>query len=417
MNYSTTGRLFSGPSSINFFEERRQNIINTIVAKNENEILNISVEQYSEYLYSVYFLEYPSLDENYTISSYETDIPSSRFPPEFGISDRVKSIRRNIIVFHLLFDGEVSLLDIRPSVYSLSAVPSITLKSKEFQFEYINFYDNSEMIKAMFENDFRSFKHSFYSLKSDFEKFNLDLKNFIRNNICKRRDQLLKNNNFLASFNVPLKSNTGVSKTFSIPSPKLKEKIVISKPKVSNSNFVPEPTLDYDNYQKILKIINDVGINFERMPSVYNNKNEEDLRDYILMVLDPNFELGSASGETFNKKGKTDILLRYDSSVVFVAECKFWSGEKILHKTIDQLLGYLTWRDSKTAIILFVSNKEISSVIQKIKETISDHACYISTKGQKAENWSEHVFHLPIDANKEVSLSILAFHLPEIQNK
>jgi hypothetical protein len=81
---------------------------------------------------------------------------------------------------------------------------------------------------------------------------------------------------------------------------------------------------------------------------------EEHLRDHILMVLDPNFEYGSATGETFNKKGKTDILLRHDSSVAFVAECKFWGGEKVFHKTIDQLLNYLTWRDSKTAVIIFV---------------------------------------------------------------
>lgn len=178
-------------------------------------------------------------------------------------------------------------------------------------------------------------------------------------------------------------------------------------------NFLPEPTLDYDNYVKILRIIDDVGRNFERLPSIYKNKVEEDLRDHILMVLDPNFEYGSATGETFNKKGKTDILLRHDSSIVFVAECKFWGGEKIFHKAIDQLLSYLTWRDSKTAVIIFVRNKEIVSIIQKIKEIVPKHSCYIITKGQKAENWTEHIFHLPSDKNKEMVLSILVFHLPE----
>jgi hypothetical protein len=140
---------------------------------------------------------------------------------------------------------------------------------------------------------------------------------------------------------------------------------------------------------------------------------EEHLRDHILMVLDPNFEYGSATGETFNKKGKTDILLRHDSSVAFVAECKFWGGEKVFHKTIDQLLNYLTWRDSKTAVIIFVRNKEIVPIFEKVKEVTPLHSCYITTKGQKAENWSEHIFHLPSDKNKEVVLSILIFHLPD----
>lgn len=65
---------------------------------------------------------------------------------------------------------------------------------------------------------------------------------------------------------------------------------------------------------------------------------------------------GSATGETFNKKGKTDILLRHAGNNAFVGECKFWKGEKSFLSTIDQLLGYLTWRDSKTAVIMFVKN-------------------------------------------------------------
>lgn len=94
------------------------------------------------------------------------------------------------------------------------------------------------------------------------------------------------------------------------------------------------------------------------MPSIYKDKGEEDLRDHIIMTLDPNFEYGSVTGETFNKTGKTDIQLRHDSSVVFIAECKFWTGEKGFLRTIDQLLNYLTWRDTKTSVIMFVRQKD-----------------------------------------------------------
>jgi hypothetical protein len=64
------------------------------------------------------------------------------------------------------------------------------------------------------------------------------------------------------------------------------------------------------------------------MPSTYKNKGEEELRDHILLLLEPNFE-GSATGETFNKSGKTDILLRYDGKNVFIGECKFWKGVRL----------------------------------------------------------------------------------------
>lgn len=414
MNYSTTGRLFSGTSSSDFFDSRRQSITNEINSKSQNELLNISIEQYSEYLYSIHAIEYPLLDDvNYTISNYEGDVPASRFPAEFAIFDRNKTLKRDIIVFHVPYEGEISYLNYRPSTFFLSGIPSAAIRHNEFLFEYINFYNDADRIKREFDNDLSSFKNSYDTLRADFEAYNNGLKPFIVREINQRRESLLTKNNFLSSFNVPLKSNNNTPKTFSIPSPKLREKITILKPTASNSGFVPEPTLDYDNYSKILKIIDDVGRNFERLPSTYKSMEEEHLRDHILMVLDPNFEYGSASGETFNKKGKTDILLRHDSSVAFVAECKFWGGEKVFHKTIDQLLNYLTWRDSKTAVIIFVRNKEIVPIFEKVKEVTPLHSCYITTKGQKAENWSEHIFHLPSDKNKEVVLSILIFHLPD----
>jgi len=413
MSYSNTGRLFSGTSSSDFFDNKRQSITNEINSKSQNELLNISIEQYSEYLYSSNSIDYPILNStSYTISSYEGDIPASRFPIEFHILDRNKTIKRDIIVFHVPYEGDISFLEYRPSGFFLSGIPAATIRQTEFLFEYINFYNDPDKIKREFDNDLQSFKNSYDTLKADFEAYNNGLKDYIIREINNRRQALLAKNNFLSSFNVPLKSSDNTPKTFTIPSPKLREKITITKPSASNSGFIPEPTLDYHNYIKILKIIDDVGRNFERLPSIYKSKEEEDLRDHILMVLDPNFEYGSATGETFNKKGKTDILLRHDSSVAFVAECKFWGGEKVFHKTIDQLLSYLTWRDTKTAVVIFVRNKEIIPILQKVKEVTPQHSCYITTKGQKAENWSEHIFHLPSDKNKEVVLSILIFHLP-----
>ncbi|NNV55028.1 hypothetical protein [Limnovirga soli] len=414
MNHSNTGRFFSGKSSTEFFDNERQFIINSINSKSQNDLLSISIEKYSEYLYSFHYIDYPLLDTtNFTISSYEGDIPGSSFPNDFNLHDRNKLIKKDIIVFHVPYEGDISYLNYRPSTYLSSGIPAPVKRNNELLFNYINFYNDPERIRREFNNDLLSFKRSYIALKADIESYNNGLKDFIVREINNRRQELLEKNNFLSSFNVPLKSKFNTPKTFTIPSPKLREKITIKNPIASNSGFTPEPTLDYDNYVKILKIIDDVGRNFERLPSIYKSKKEEDLRDHILMVLDPNFEYGSATGETFNMKGKTDILLRHDSSVAFVAECKFWGGDKKFLKTIDQLLSYLTWRDSKTAVVIFVRTKEIIPILEKIKVVIPKHNCYITTKGQKSNNWSEHIFHLPADKNKEVVISILIFHLPE----
>ena len=151
---------------------------------------------------------------------------------------------------------------------------------------------------------------------------------------------------------------------------------------------------------------------WERLPSTYAGKDEETLRDHLIMVLEPRFEI-STTGETFNKSGKTDILMRHEGKNVFVAECKFWRGQKQHHKTIDQLLSYLTWRDSKTAIIYFVDTKEIAAPLEAISDSTPSHTCFVAKNGRPEEAWFRYALHLPGDQSRPVHVSILCFHLPK----
>ena len=130
------------------------------------------------------------------------------------------------------------------------------------------------------------------------------------------------------------------------------------------------------------------------------------------MQLTPQFELTSTTGETFNKAGKTDILIRYDNKNLFVAECKFWKGEKVHHKTIDQLLSYLTWRDSKAAIVYFVPTKEMAAPLAAIEASTPNHPCFLSANGKREESWFHYDFHLPGDRARVIHVAILCFHLP-----
>ena len=102
-----------------------------------------------------------------------------------------------------------------------------------------------------------------------------------------------------------------------------------------------------------LEICLNMSVVMERNPKTFREFSEEFIRDVFLLVLNAFFE-GRATGETFNKKGKTDILIRYNNDNVFISECKFWKGPKMLENTIDQLLNYITWRDTKSAIFIRV---------------------------------------------------------------
>jgi hypothetical protein len=107
----------------------------------------------------------------------------------------------------------------------------------------------------------------------------------------------------------------------------------------------------------------------ELSPRVFHNMGEEDLRTHFLVQLNGTFK-GQATGETFNFQGKIDILIRVEGKNVFIAECKFWKGEKALIATLDQLLSYLSWRDTKAALLVFNRNADFSGVLAKIRETV-----------------------------------------------
>jgi hypothetical protein len=149
----------------------------------------------------------------------------------------------------------------------------------------------------------------------------------------------------------------------------------------------------------------------ERSPQAFAEMGEEDLRWHFLVQLNGQYE-GQATGETFNYTGKTDILIRVDGKNIFIAECKFWRGPKALIDTIDQLLGYASWRDTKTAILLFNRDRNFSAVLAKIPSVVENHLCFKRKISVEDETIFRYVFHQPDDPNRELLLAILAFDIP-----
>jgi hypothetical protein len=275
----------------------------------------------------------------------------------------------------------------------------------------INFNLDAQRIKQESENTIRSIETQNGYLTRDIENFNSSLRQHAERVFDARKEQLLQKNNLIASLGVPIKEAGNKSGTFSVPAKRTKAIASKPQPKVTDKGYQPEPTLDSTIYAQILKIIHDVGKQFERLPSTYSGKEEEHLRDHMLLILEPNFE-GAATGETFNKSGKTDILLRHEGKNVFIAELKYWHGKKGFLETISQLLGYLTWRDSKAAVVMFVRNKDFMAVLETAKDSISEHEYYLGFVNEQEEGWYSYRFHLNGDKNREVKLAVMLFHIP-----
>ena len=331
-------------------------------------------------------------------------IEAERFGFDFNVYPG-KQYPKQVITYHIPYSGNSDLLNFRPGQY-YDPMPEVSLHEKSIDFDVVNFYDDPEKVRQQADGYITQIKDQYKWVENDVARFNEGLAKNALEALQKRKEVILKQNNFLSSLGVPIMKSDNVPETFSIP---LIQRKIIIKPNVPTSAYAPEPMIDNELYQQITKVIDEFGKVMERQPSIYQDKDEEALRDLFLMQLAPHFD--SVTGETFNKKGKTDILLRHEMNNVFVAECKIWKGDAVYQKAIDQLLSYLTWRDSKSAVIMFVKNKEITNVLNQVQSATEKHPCYVKYDGSPSEGRFDFEFHLPNDKSRSVRVTVLCFHL------
>ena len=409
--------IFAQKRLSDYLEQRKLSVLESIENEGEDYLLNVNEDDYVKYkLPSAYVEPLEIYDDKVEVFPMKRDIPSeimyqssSTFafiPPEL----RKSSYEKQVLKFHVPFSGSADLIRCAPSLITWTI--EIELSDQDFCFEIIDFNNDTENIKQQLNADLKKIMQQLQNVNSQVNAYNIRLEPEIKQTFNTRKKKILSNKDVLASLGIPIKKADNVSPTFAIPTPQIRKKIVVSKPTVKDIIFKPEPTIDEKIYYEILKSIHDVGKQFERLPSLYANKQEEPLRDHFLMMLEPNFE-GSATGETFNKEGDADILLRYEGKNVFIAECKFWDGKKVFLNAISQLLGYLTWRDSKAAVIMFVPNKDFTSVLKTAKSSIVEHPNYLDCVGENDETWFNYIFHLNDDRNRKVYLAVMFYHLPK----
>lgn len=224
-----------------------------------------------------------------------------------------------------------------------------------------------------------------------------------------RKQKLLANQSLVANLGFPLKQRSDSPQTYVAPD--VRRTIRPVPPTASTAPYKPEPILSDSDYEHILDVINNMALVMERSPSAFKSLDEEALRSHFLVQLNGHFE-GAATGETFNYSGKTDILVRVEGKNIFIGECKFWGGKKKLTETIDQLLGYSSWRDTKTAILIFNKNKNFSGVIDAINDVAMAHPNFKKYLGKKLESAFNYLFSNKDDENRELTLTIMAFDVP-----
>lgn len=404
-----TVKAFAKIRISDYLRSKLNRVIESIKNEKDDYLLGVNEEEYINYKISEAHVEKLEIySDQIELTESKESILGDTFPFGFDVVG-AKHYEVDVIRYHIPYSGDPALFECKPNIY-VDCNLNISLSEEELYFRVVNFSNDSERIKREQEEFLGLLLDQTASVNKDVKYYNVTLDAEIRMALEVRKQNILANSELVKSLGIPVRKEENVPSTFAVPSPKVKKKISIKKPEVTGSK--PEPTLDESIYNAILELIHNAGKQFERQPSTYADKEEEHLRDNILVVLEPNFE-GSATGETFNKKGKTDILLRHEGSNVFIAECKFWKGKISFLKTITQLLSYLTWRDSKAAVIMFVQNKNFTSVLETATSAISEHSNYVDFKNSTEETWHNYTFHLNDDPNRHLNLAVMLYHIPE----
>lgn len=383
-----------------------QNIIEEIIAKGKEYILKIDENEFINYLVDKYRLE--PLKILYETENISTPTKSKvRRNDMWGEQFMVEALTFNI---SYQFEGSAELFSIRPNPYTYASHDiEVHAKQKIVSFSLTIYRQDPEEFKKEKSNCYSNAFRNLDNVNNHINQFNLNFEANIRSLFLQEKNKYKVENDFFSAINVKVNENT--KSIFTAPT--IQKKIITQPTVQKNKEFSSEPTMSHEMYNDVIKVIYDSGKSMEKKPALYIGKDEEGLRDQFLFVLETRYEGTTATGETFNRGGKADIILKFadDGSNLFIAECKFWHGSSEFLKAISQLFDrYLTWRDSKVAIIIFSKNKDFSSVLNTIKNDVSNHEYFTKYIGDKGESSFSYEFHLPQDKEKKVEVEIMAFH-------
>jgi hypothetical protein len=395
-------QYFSRANMFSVLEMQRREADKAINAINPDVLLNTPTDDLVKTIVDTYKLDVPVLQRDDAHMDEPREITITK--QDYG---RTVDVQGTILVLHVPFAGDPGMFWIQPTSYD-SAPPSGNLNGQEMILKMRGNNLSSETVEKHFNSVLDDFERYLNWQRPNAENFVTELQQRARAEIEHRKTRLLADRNLVANLPFKIKGRADAPKTYVAP---LTRKNVIQRPPAVTAPFKPEPAMDAAIYNEILDIMHSMTLVMERSPSAFVKMGEEDIRQQFLVQLNGRFE-GAATGETFNYEGKTDILVRVDGKNIFIAECKFWGGPRAYIETIDQLLGYLSWRDTKTAVVIFNRNKDFSNVLKSILEATETHPNKKRGPEKLGETRFRYTFSNPKDANRELILTVMVFDIP-----
>jgi hypothetical protein len=373
-----------------------------------NTILNASLNDLADHFISKFTFDIPRLrlDLVHQLDPRDVAIDVSYDRSRYFRGDGPHYLQGTLFTLVVPFEGDADFFGLQPSQFYSSGVRG-EVEGSRLLFHHQQLDPDAEAVKRDFAQRITQVQQSLETQRQDTQDWNTKLPELVRGQLDARKKKILEALKLAESLEYPVKRREGG--TYSVPV--TRKHIVVEMPRPKAGSYAPEPELRPEIYEDILRVIKSLSVTMERSPSAFASMGEEHIRDHILVSLNGQFE-GAATSETFNRSGKTDMLIRVKDRNVFIAECKFWDGPKSLTAALDQVLSYLSWRDTKVALIVFNRRKDISAVLAAIPETVSQHPLFKKQLEYKAEGAFRFLFGQKDDRNRDLILTVLVFDVP-----
>jgi hypothetical protein len=375
----------------------------------DTAILSRTDEELLRYLLDKYTIRVPALEPTKLERTYvdgivpQYPVPNPNFDIHSGVPGRIHTL-------HVPYSGPEDLFYYRPRAYQMNAIVARTSNS-EITIQVGGAWHTAKTIEDHFDGTVEKIEAKLKNLRDDVVPFNQALEPLIRSRLEARRKSAEATKATIDALKYPLRKRDDAPQTYKLPE---RPKSLTPKPVVKNATWQVEQefTLDENDYQEILRICTSMSLVMERSPTVFEHAEEEHIRVHYLVQLNGQYQ-GAATGETFNHTGKTDILIRHQDKNIFVAECKFWAGYEELIATTSQLLGYTTWRDTKTALIIFSRRINFTNVISEAQRAMKDHPRYKNGPVKEGESRFRYIFKHPNDDQREIIVTLMLFDMPK----
>jgi hypothetical protein len=302
---------------------------------------------------------------------------------------------------------------IRPSTFSVSGDPEIDIRNDSIVLD-MSFPDDAvdpNRLKAEIERAIRSLMEAVQNLHRDTDNHNRSAPEAVRSAIHHKRQLAQSVTGAVATLGIPIKRRDQPL-TFTVPTKRRASPV--RRPRIPAEPYRPEPVLEEAEYQHILKVMHSMALVIERNPAAFASLDEEAIRTHFLLQLNGHYE-GGATGETFNASGKTDILIRVENRNIFIAECKFWRGPKTFNEAVDQLLGYLSWRDTKCALLIFNRTRDSGAIRQKMHEAMEGRAEHRRTISYDPDGDARYIFTKESDPGREIIITTQLYDIPALE--